>query len=159
MPVLGSRSCNNDTLHSSRGQKLINETFLDHAELIMSLMPATLSTGQMSEEPAESCNKDVKNFQLDHCFQGDPIKRNLQLFGRMLDRSYPEILMWFVDRKLQKRAKEPIPPECIDVLADPNDVLFDQNVDSTPRRENIHCTTPSFCRIVSANNVSNTIPV
>ena len=86
-------------------------------------MPATLSSGMMSEEPGESCNKDAKSFQVDHAFQGDPQQRNLQTFWRMVDRSYPEILAHFVDKKLEKRAKEPLPKEVIELLADPAEAL------------------------------------
>ena len=90
-------------------------------------MPITLSTGHMSEEAGESCNKDVKSFQLDHAFQGDPTQRNLQVFWRMMDRSYPEILAFFIDKKLAQRAREPIPPECIYVLEDPSELVLGQN--------------------------------
>ena len=65
----------------------------------------------MSEEPEESANKDIKNFQLEHAFQGDPQRRNLDTFHRLIDRSGPAFTAFLVDAKLEKRARQSLPPD------------------------------------------------
>ena len=64
----------------------------------------------MSEEPAESANKVIKNCQLEHAFQGHPQRRNLDTFHRLIDRSGPAItqLSWLMLNKLEKRGQQPL---------------------------------------------------
>ena len=54
----------------------------DHPEHYLPLFPDTIGTGMTSEEPAEAANKDIKCFQIEHAWQGDPIRRNLDTFHR-----------------------------------------------------------------------------
>ena len=91
----------------------------DHTAEFLSIFPSTLSTGMMSEEPAESANKDIKNFQLDHAFQGCPQRRNLDTFHRLLDRSCPAVTAFLVDAKLDKRAKQQVPEEAMALMEIP----------------------------------------
>ncbi len=88
---------------------------LEHASDILELFPATISSGQMSEEPQESSNKDVKSFQIQHSRQTSLKERNLDTFHRMMDRSDPVILSYLFQKKKNRRNKdEAFPP---DVLA------------------------------------------
>ena len=91
----------------------------DHTAEFLSIFPSTLSTGMTSEEPAESANKDLKSFQLDHAFQGDPQRRNLDTFHRLMDRSCPAVTAFLVDDKLEKRAKQPLPAEALALMENP----------------------------------------
>ena len=79
---------------------------IDHAEHWLPLFPDTIGTGMTSEEASESANKDIKNFQIDHAFQGNPVRRNLDTFHRLVDRSSPLVLVHLVDKKLERRARE-----------------------------------------------------
>ena len=100
----------------------LNPTFhkvFEHSPEILRLLPATLSSGMTTEEPGECANKDLKSFQIDHAFQGDPQRRNLDTFHRLMDRSCPAVLEFLVDAKLEKRAKEPLPAEVIALLKNP----------------------------------------
>ena len=60
----------------------------------------------MSEEPAESANQDIKNCQLEHAFQGNPQRRNLDTFHRLIDRPGPAITPFLVDAMLEKIARQ-----------------------------------------------------
>ena len=51
----------------------------------------------MSEEPADSAIKVIKNCQVEHAFQGDPQRRNLDTFHRVIDRSSPAITAFLVN--------------------------------------------------------------
>ena len=51
----------------------------------------------MSEEPADSAIKVIKNCQVEHAFQGDPQRRNLGTFHRVIDMSGPAITVFLVD--------------------------------------------------------------
>ena len=88
----------------------------DHTAEFLSIFPSTLSTGMTSEEPAESANKDIKSFQLDHAFQGDPQRRNLDTFHRLMDRSCPAITAFLVVAKLENRAKKPLRAEALALM-------------------------------------------
>ena len=68
----------------------------------------------MSEKPAESANQDIKNCQLEHAFQGDLQRRNLDTFHRLIDRSGrsgPAFTVFLVDAKLEKRVRQSLPPD------------------------------------------------
>ena len=77
----------------------------------MQIFPSTISTGMVSEEPGESANKDLKRFQVENSYQGDPVRRNLDTFNRLIDRSNPEILQFLVDKKLERRSHEELPDD------------------------------------------------
>ena len=64
-----------------------------------------------SEEAKEYANKDVKSFQIDHLFQAHAQRRNLDIFHRPIDRSYPANLTHFVDKKQERREREELSPE------------------------------------------------
>ena len=83
------------------------------------MFPETIGTGMTSEEASESANKDVKNFQIDHAYQGNPQRRTLDTFHRLVDRSSPPVLVHLVDKKLERRAKEKIPSEVLALLKAP----------------------------------------
>ena len=88
----------------------------DHSGHFLNVFPPTISTGMISEEPGEAANKDLKKFQIEHAFQGDPERRNLDTMHRLIDRSNPQILKHLVDKKLEKRDNEPTPDEVLDLL-------------------------------------------
>ena len=85
----------------------------------MDIFPSTISTGMTNEEPGEGVNKDLKGFQLDHAYQGDPVRRNLDVFHRLIDRSSPAILSHMVDKKLERRAREELPDDVKRLLKAP----------------------------------------
>ena len=89
----------------------------------MRIFPPTITTGMLSEESGESANKDIKKFQLENSFQGDVQRRNLDTFHRLCDRSHPKILACLVDKKLERRAKEQLPKEVLQLLEDPSKFL------------------------------------
>ena len=62
---------------SPTGHKIV-----DHPEHYLDLFPDTIGTGMTTEEPAESANKDLKGFQIDHAWQGNAQRRNLDTFNR-----------------------------------------------------------------------------
>ena len=82
----------------------------------MRLLPATLNSSLTTEQPKKSANKDLKSFQIDHAFQGDSLRRNLETFHRLMDRSCTAVLAFLVDDKLEKRAKKPLPAEATALL-------------------------------------------
>ena len=88
---------------------------LEHGPQILNLLPPELTAGMLSEEPAEASNKDTKHFQKFHAFQGDPVKKNKQVFLRMMDRSDPFMHSLFIDQHVKSRTKHEEIPE--DVLA------------------------------------------
>ena len=90
----------------------------DHCDDFLKVFPSTLTTGMMSEEPGESANKDIKRFQIENAFQGDPERRNLDTFNRLIDRSNPKVLYFLVDKKLERRSSEELPQEVLDLLED-----------------------------------------
>ena len=55
---------------------------LDHPEHYLDIFPETIATGMTNEEPGEGVNKDLKSFQIDHAYQGDGQRRNLDTFHR-----------------------------------------------------------------------------
>ena len=89
----------------------------------MRVFPPTITTGMLSEESGESCNKDIKKFQIENSFQGEAQRRNIDTFNRLSDRSHPKILACLVDKKLERRAKEPLPSEVLELLENPSEFL------------------------------------
>ena len=83
------------------------------------MFPETIGTVITSEEASESANKDAKNFQIDHAFQGNSERGNIDTFHRLIDRCSPPVLVYLVDRKLERRAREKLPLEVVAVLKDP----------------------------------------
>lgn len=55
---------------------------IKHGADILRMIPPNLSSGLLSEEPAEAANKDVKSFQIDHARQSSLKLRNLDTFNR-----------------------------------------------------------------------------
>ena len=92
------------------------------------LFPPTITSGMLSEEGSESANKDIKAWQNTHSRQSDPVKRNLDTFNRLLDRSDPLVLMNF-DTKKNKKIYEPFPKEVLDLCKDSNEILMLQMSD------------------------------
>ena len=92
---------------------------LDHPEHFLNIFPDTIGTGMTSEEPAESANKDIKRFQIEHAFQGNAQRRNKDTFHRLMDRSHPSVLAHLVDKKLERRKREPLPKEVQALLKAP----------------------------------------
>ena len=88
---------------------------LEHGHQILELLPPELTVGMLSEEPAEASNKDTKMFQKYHAFQGDAVKKNEQVFHRMMDRSDPFMHSLFLEEHVKSRSKHEEIPE--DVLA------------------------------------------
>ena len=72
-----------------------------------------------SEEASESGNKDTKNFQIDHVFQGNPERGNIDTFHRLIDRCSPPVLVYLVNKKLERRAREELPLKVLVLLKDP----------------------------------------
>ena len=89
----------------------------------MELFPATITSGQLSEEPAEASNHDVKAFQVDHSRQCSVVMRNEDTFNRMMDRSDPKVASHLVDKKLRKRSKDAFPKEVLDLCVDSDALL------------------------------------
>ena len=97
---------------------------LEHGGDILRLFPPELTAGMMSEEPAEASNKDVKEFQRNHSFQGNYKQKNLDVFHRMCDRSDPAVHRFFVKEKVEKRSKhETIPQDVLDVCINSEELL------------------------------------
>ena len=94
---------------------------VDHPEhyLDPAVLPETIGTGMNSEEAEECANKDTKSFQIDHSFQGDAQRRNLDTFHRLTDRSHPAISAHLVDKKLERRKREELPAEVKKMLKAP----------------------------------------
>ena len=92
---------------------------VDHPEHYLPVFPDTIGTGMTNEEPGENVNKDLKHFQIDHAFQGDAQRRNLDTFHRLMDRSRPAVLVHLVDKKLERRAREELPAEVKALLKEP----------------------------------------
>ena len=92
---------------------------LEHGSEIIQLFPKTLTSGHLSEEPAESSNKDVKSYQTQHSRQNDPTLRNIDVFHRMLDRSDPKISNHVAfDRKNKRKRSEVFPNAVMALLKD-----------------------------------------
>ena len=76
---------------------------LVHAKDVIRLLPPEITAGMLSEEPAEASNKDVKNFEQHHAFQGDYVKKALAVFHRLIDRSDPIVASFYETTKVFKR--------------------------------------------------------
>ena len=97
---------------------------LEHGGDILRLFPPELTAGMMSEEPAEASNKDVKEFQRNHSFQGNYKQKNLDVFHRMCDRSDPVVHRYFVKEKVDARAKnDNIPQDVLELCINSEDLL------------------------------------
>ena len=96
---------------------------LIHGHEILSLLPDTVTSGMLSEEPAESSNKDVKMFQKYHAPQDSPTKRNLAVFNRINDRSDPVVLRHFEKlHKNRRKSSEVFPKAVLDLCKDSDQI-------------------------------------
>ena len=92
---------------------------LVHGYQVMMLFPDSVTSGMLSEEPAEASNKDVKKFQKEHAPQNCPIARNLAVFNRINDRSDPQVLHHFAKKsKNQRKSQEIFPKAVLDMCKD-----------------------------------------
>ena len=76
---------------------------LCHAKDVIRLLPPGITAGMLSEEPAEASNKDVKNFEKNHSFRGDHLKKSKAIFLRLLDRSDPIVASFYETQKVFKK--------------------------------------------------------
>ena len=76
----------------------------------------------LSEEASEAANKDLKKWQVSHSRQIDPIKRSLDSFNRMMDRSDPIVLSKF-DTKKYAKCYESFPKQVLDLCKTPDEIL------------------------------------
>ena len=86
---------------------------LEHGSLVMELFPDSVTSGILSEEPAESSNKDVKRFQTNLARQNSHENRNLDVFHRLMDRSDPHILHHFERQRKERRKRQEIFPKAV----------------------------------------------
>ena len=101
---------------------------LEHSAEIIRLFPPTITSGMLSEEGSESANKDIKAWQNNHSRQSDPVKRNLDTFHPLMDRSDPLVLLHF-DTKKSRKIYEPFPKEVLDFCKDATEILMLQMSD------------------------------
>ena len=88
---------------------------LEHSADYLRLLPPTITSGMLSEEPSESANKDVKSWQIRHANQSSPEARNLSVFNRFYDRSDPQVLSILSEKKGVKSIIRPYPQEILDL--------------------------------------------
>ena len=96
----------------------------------IALFPSTITSGMLSEEPSESCNKDLKKWQIEHAIQSDPVRRNLDVFNRLLDRSDPVVHSHLESKKMHKKFY-PYPQEVLNLCKNPEEILELQNSTKT----------------------------
>ena len=94
---------------------------IEHLPEFVRLLPPTISTGMLSEEPSESANKDIKHWQLSHARQIDPKLRNLDVFRRLCHRSDPLVLNEIGPKK-KKHAFDTYPDEILNLCKAPNEM-------------------------------------
>ena len=99
---------------------------LEHGSEIIQLFPDSVTSGILSEEPAEASNKDVKRFQKENARQDSPVHRNLDVFNRQMDRSDPKIVHFFANqRKLRRKSQEVFPQAVLDLCKDSDQIMAD----------------------------------
>ena len=99
---------------------------LEHGWEIISLFPESVTSGILSEEPAEASNKDVKKFQKQNARQDSPVHRNLDVFQRQMDRSDPKIVEYYVNqRKLRRKSQEVFPNAVLALCKDSDQIMAD----------------------------------
>ena len=76
---------------------------LVHAKDVIRLLPPGITCGMLSEEPAEASNKDVKNFEKNHSFRGNYLKKSKAIFLRLVDRSDPIVASFYETQKVFKK--------------------------------------------------------
>ena len=77
-------------------------------------LPPTMVAAMLSEEGSEASNKDLKYIELNHTFQGNDLTVLTQTYYRMMERSDPVMQAYSMEKRIQQRKKQDIPP---DVLA------------------------------------------
>ena len=96
---------------------------LEHGSLVLQLFPDSITSGMLSEEPAEASNKTIKGFQLDHSRQDTPQHRNLDVFHRQIDSSDPRILSYFErQRKLRRKSEDVFPNAVLALCKDSTEI-------------------------------------
>ena len=101
---------------------------LEHSSEYLSQLPPTITSGMLTEEPAESANKDIKKFQLSHANQSCPVKRTFDTFNRLNDRSDPLVLGKISENCAKKSFCESFPLEILNLCRDSDEVLELQNL-------------------------------
>ena len=96
---------------------------LTHAAEYVSRLPPTIASGMLSEEASESCNKDIKRWQITHSRQFDPVARNLDVFCRLMDRSDPLVANFFSSKRKWKPKTDPFPAQVLALCKSPNEIL------------------------------------
>ena len=104
---------------------------LEHGSQVIELFPDSITSGFLSEEPAEASNKHVKYFQKSHGQQNSAENRNKSVFNRLLDRSDPHIVHHFAkQQKLWRKNREPYPKAVLALCKDSSqlvdELLLDQ---------------------------------
>ena len=97
---------------------------LVHAKDVIRLLPPEITAGMLSEEPAEASNKDIKNFEQHHAFQGDYLAKAQAVFHRLVDRSDPIVASYYETNKVFKRElrKQALPEDVQKMLLTPEEV-------------------------------------
>ena len=97
---------------------------LEHGSQVLELFPDSITSGMLSEEPAESCNKDLKKFQISHARQDSAEHRNLDVFHRLLDRSDPHIVSLIAGQRGNRRKSGDVfPKDVLNLCKDSNQLV------------------------------------
>ena len=102
---------------------------LEHGSQVLELFPDSLTSGMLSEEPAEASNKDVKKFQISHARQDNPDHRNIDVFHRLCERSDPQILNYYAhNRQIRRKSSEVFPKDVLQLCKDSDQIALEMNL-------------------------------
>ena len=96
---------------------------LQHSAQYVSLLPPTITSGMLSEEAAESANKNIKAWQISRSRQTDPVLRNYDTFCRLMDRSDPLVASHYSCKKKWRPKNENFPKEVLSLCKTSDEIL------------------------------------